>query len=107
MGGLYGIFLVIIFHKITASFLGVAVTAVALAFLYATLLKKSDRWVSLKLPIALATWRKAILSLLLPLGILLLSILHPDILLLGANLSHEVNWFDDGNFGNPYGPTSS
>ena len=61
---------------------------------------------SFKLPIALAACLKAILSLLLPLGILLLSILPPLILLFGASLNQEVNYFDDGNFGNPSGPTS-
>ena len=44
---------------------------------------------SFKLPIALAACLKAILSLLLPLGILLLSILPPLILLFGASLNSD------------------
>lgn len=68
-------------------------TAECLPFLNATLLKKSERWVSFKFPIALAACLSAIFNLLLPLGTLLLDIFPPDILLLGASLSHEVNCF--------------
>src|SRR4030067_2356561 len=98
VGCLYAAFLVIIIQIITPNFLAVALTAVALPFLYATLLKKSERCVSFKLPIALAECRSAILRRLLPLGVLLLSIFPPEILLFGARRSQEVNSFADLNF---------
>jgi len=78
------------FDSITPSFLAFALTAVALPFLKGTFLKKSDRCGLSNLPKALAAFLKAIFSLILPFGILLMSILPPDILLLGASLNHEV-----------------
>src|SRR3954452_14566724 len=69
------------FHMMTASFLAVALTAAVLPLRYNTFLKKSDRCVSFKLPIALAALRKAIFNLLLPLGTLLLMIFPPVFLL--------------------------
>ncbi len=79
----------------TPNFLAVALTAACLPFRNATLLKKSDKCVSFRLPIALAFCLKAIFNRLLPLGILLLSTLPPDILLFGASLAHETNCFDE------------
>ena len=79
------LFLESIFQSINASFLAVAEIATDLPFLKATRLKKLDKWVSLRLPIALAACLKAILSLLLPFGVLLLRILPPDISLLVAS----------------------
>ena len=61
---------------ITANFLAVALTAAVLPFLYRILLKKSARCVSFKFPIALAAFLSAILSRLLPLGILWLKSYH-------------------------------
>src|SRR5258705_10536240 len=94
------------FHIITANFLAVALTAAVLPFLYNTFLKKSDKWVSFKLPMALAAFLSAIFNRLLPFGTLLLNIFPPLILLLVASLSHEVNRFDVSNFINPSGPIS-
>src|SRR5215471_11078588 len=91
---------------ITASFLAVALTADVLPFLYSTFLKKSDRCVSFKLPMAFAAFLSAIFSRLLPLGTLLLIILPPVFLLLGASLSQLVNRLDVSNFLNPSGPIS-
>ena len=56
------------FQIITASFRAVALTATVRPFLKAIRLKKSDKCVSFKLPIALAEFRKAIFSRLLPLA---------------------------------------
>src|SRR5665213_3670699 len=56
-------------------------------------LKKLDSGVSFKLPIALAAFLNAILSLLLPLGTLWLNTLPPLILLLGSSLSQLANCF--------------
>src|SRR4051794_1585229 len=83
---------------ITASFLAAALTAAVLPFRYNTFLKKSDRCVSFRLPIALAALRNAIFNLLLPLGTLLLMMFPPIFLLLGASLSQEVNCLDVLNF---------
>jgi hypothetical protein len=69
--------LTIIVHKITPSFLAVALNAAILHLRYCTLLKKFDKWVSFKFPIALAEFLNAIFNLLLPLGTLLLYILPP------------------------------
>src|SRR5680860_218574 len=106
LGGSYFIFLVIMFQIITASFLAVALTAECLPFLNATLLKKSERCVSFRLPIALAACLRAIFNRLLPFGTLLLRILPPDILLFGASLNQEVKCFGVGNFLKPSGPIS-
>ncbi len=95
---MYGVFLTIIFHIITASFLAVADMAEHLPFLKAIRLKKFESEVSFKLPIALAAFRKAIFSLLLPLGILLLSTFPPLILLFGTSLSQLVNCLAVPNF---------
>src|SRR5450432_3583752 len=94
------------FHIITASLRAVALTAAVLPLRYATLLKKSDRCVSFKLPIAFAALRNAIFSRLLPLGTLLLNTLPPDILLLGASRSQLANCFAVENFLKPPRPTS-
>jgi len=56
------------FQIMTASFLAVALTAAVRPFRYNTFLKKSDRWVSFKLPMALAAFLSAIFKRLLPLG---------------------------------------
>lgn len=93
-------------YGVTPSFLAVADTAACLPFLKAIFLKKSDKWVSFKLPMALAAWRSAIFSLLLPLGTLLLNTFPPDILFLGARRNHETNSLDVLNFSNPLGPIS-
>ena len=61
------------FQIITASFRAVALTATVRPFLKETRLKKSDKCVSFKLPIAFAAFLSAILSRLLPFGILLLN----------------------------------
>src|SRR5680860_1064967 len=94
------------FHIITASFLAVALTAECLPLLNATRLKKSERCVSLRLPIAFAACRRAIFNRLLPFGTLLLRILPPDILLFGASLSQDEKCFEVGNFLKPSGPIS-
>src|SRR5665811_1329421 len=94
------------FQMITASFLAVALTAECLPFLNATLLKKSERCVSFRFPIALAACRSAIFNRLLPFGTLLLRIFPPDILLLGASLGQEVKCFEVGKFLKPSGPIS-
>jgi len=60
--------------------------------------------VSFKLPIALADCLSAIFKRLLPLGILLLRILPPEILLFGASLNQETNSLEVLNFLNPSGP---
>ncbi len=85
--GLYFSFLVTIFHSITAIFLAVAVIAACLPFLKAIFLKNFPRSESFKLPTALAAFRSAILSRLLPFGILFDKTLPPLILLFGASLS--------------------
>jgi hypothetical protein len=54
----------------------------------------------------LAAFLKAIFNLLLPFGTLLLNILPPLILLFGANLNQDVNFFEWSNFLNPSGPIS-
>jgi hypothetical protein len=53
-----------------------------------------------------AAFRKATLSLLLPLGILLDKTLPPLILLLGLSLSQLANCLAVGNFLMPFKPTS-
>ena len=98
VGGLYSAFLVIMFQMMTPNFLAVAVTGVALPFLYAILLKKSDRCVFFIFPMALAACLKAILRRLLPFGVLLLSIFPPEILLFGARRNQLVNYLDELNF---------
>ena len=82
----------------TASFLAVADIAAGRPLLKHTLLKKLDKCVSLRFPIALAALRNAIFNRLLPLAILLLNIFPPDILLFGLNLNQDVNCFADSNF---------
>src|SRR5689334_4882928 len=94
------------FQIITASFLAVALMADTLPFLKLIRLKKSDKGVSFKLPIALAALRNAIFNLLLPFGTLWLSTLPPLILLLGASLSQLANCFAVSNFLRPSSPTS-
>lgn len=90
---------------ITANFLAVAEIAEVLPFLKAIRLKKLERAVSFKLPTTLAACLRAIFNRLLPFGILLLRILPPLILLLGASLSQEANCFADWNLWIPW-PTS-
>ncbi len=90
----------------TASFLAVALTAAVRPFRYNIFLKKSDRWVSFKLPMALAAFLNAIFKRLLPLGTLLLIILPPVFLLLGASRSQLVRCLDVSNFWKPWGPIS-
>src|SRR5664279_4024601 len=92
----------IIFHIITASFLAVAEIAAGLPFLNAIRLKKLERAVSFKFPMALAAFLKAIFKRLLPFGILLLSILPPLILLLGASLSQLANCLAVSNLRMPF-----
>src|SRR4051812_24397856 len=94
------------FQIITASFLAVALMADTLPFLKLIRLKKLESGVSFKLPIALAAFLKAILSLLLPLGTLWLKTFPPLILLLGATRSQLANCFAVPNFFNPSNPTS-
>src|SRR5438874_110372 len=94
------------FHIITASFLAVALMAAALPFLKLMRLKKFESDVFFKFPIALAALRSAILSLLLPLGIVLFNTLPPLILLFGARRSHDANCLPALNFFNPSIPTS-
>ena len=81
------------FQMMMASFLAVADMAAALPLRKEIRLKKLERCVSFKFPMALAALRKAIFKRLLPLGILLLSTLPPDILLLGASRSQLANLF--------------
>ena len=64
------------FQIITASFRAVALTATVRPFLKETRLKKSDKCVSFKLPIAFEAFRNAIFSRLLPLGVFELSNFH-------------------------------
>ncbi|MBK8808333.1 MAG: hypothetical protein IPO21_17595 [Bacteroidales bacterium] len=75
---------------ITASFLAVALTTTVRPF-YATLLKKSDRWVSFNCQLHWLHY-KAIFNLLLPLRVFELNNLPPLILLFGARRSHEVKF---------------
>ncbi len=89
-----------------ASFLTVALTAACRPFRNAIRLKKLDKWVSFKFPMAFTECRKAIFSRLLPLGILLFNIFPPDILLFGASRNQEQKCFAVSNFLNPSIPIS-
>jgi hypothetical protein len=60
-------------------------------------LKKFDKWVSFKFPIALAAFLKAILSRLLPLGVFELSNFPPLTLLFGESLNQDVKCFAVSN----------
>ena len=86
------------FQIIIASFLAVAVMAAVLPFRIAIRMKKLWRLAFLRFPITFAACLRAILSRLLPFGILLLKILPPDTLLFGASLNQDANWFPVSNF---------
>ena len=94
------------FQRITASFLAVAVIAACLPFLNAIFLKNFPKSEFFRLPTALAAFRNAIFSLLLPYGIRLESTRPPLILLLGASLNQEANFIAEENFLSPSWPIS-
>jgi len=94
---MYGTPFTTIFQMITASLRAVADIADTRPFLCDILAKKLESAVSFKLPMALAAFLSAILSRLLPLGILLLSTLPPLILLFGESLSQLANCFAVSN----------
>jgi hypothetical protein len=82
---------------ITESFLAVADIADIRPFRKAMRLKKLDKAVSLRLPIALVEFLSAIFNRLLPLGILLLRTRPLLILVLGDNLNQLANALADSN----------
>jgi hypothetical protein len=93
------------FHIITANFLAVADMADVLPLRAEILLKKFERLVSLKFPIAFAALRRAIFKRFDPLGILWLNIRPPLTLLLGHNRSQLAKCLADSNLWIP-SPTS-
>ena len=85
----------------TASYLAVALIEVFHSFLKVILRKNLARSESLRLPAAMAVFRRATLSLLFPCGIRLDSTLPQLILLLGVNFNREAKCLAVGNLLKP------
>lgn len=96
--GEYSWVLTIIFQRIMAIFLAVAIIAATLPFPKAILLKNGKRSLSFWFPIELATCLKAVAIVLLPFLTRLHSILPPLTLLFGTKLSQEAKLFAVENY---------